>query len=141
MLGNTGHLNERVGLARAVEFAAAGFPEAEFGIEGAGLGVGFVDFEGDFDARREGVADQSAGDTPAKRTGVDEEGIDLIARGAEEGNGVIVVIDGDPEAGLREILVANETGKEFEVGGCEEMVGGLDGGEPEGMEAVDVGGG
>ncbi len=141
MLGNTGHLNERIGLAGAVEFAAAGFAEAEFHIEGAGLGVGFVDFEGDFDARREGVADQSAGDTLAKRTGVNEEGVQLIARGAEEGDRLVVIIDGDPEAGLREVFVADKAGEEVQICGCEEMVGGLDGGEPEGMEAVDVGGG
>jgi len=131
-------VDEGVGLARAVEFAAAGFVETEFGVEGAGLGIGLVDLERNFDARRKGVADQSAADALTKRTGVDEQRIELISSSAKESDGLIAVIGGDPEAGLREVFVADEAGKELEIVGCEEMVGSLDGGEPDFVQAAEV---
>lgn len=134
-------MDERVGFTRAVKFGAAGFAEAQVGIEGAGLGVGFVDFEGDLEARREGLAGEGAGDALTKRTGVDEEGVQLVSCGAEEGDGLVVFIDSDQEAGVGEVLVADEAGEEFEVGGGKKMMGGLDGGEPDGVETFCVGGG
>lgn len=88
--------------------------------------------------RCEGVLDQRTAESLAMAGGIDEEGVEFVAVRAEESDGHILGVDGDPKVGRGEVLFKHDRGDGGEVFRSEEVVRCPDRGRPDAVQPENI---